>query len=132
MLAMVGIVVAVAMRLFQTRIGEMKRRGIRPQQVASAKSMGDVLDDTRAADHFRNLFEMPVLFYVACLAAIQSGGMPTWALALGWAYAALRAAQAFIACTSNRVRRRAQAFGLSALVLFALWLVLGLVWAGVL
>ncbi len=130
MLAMVGVVFAVWMRLYQTRIGEMKRRRIHPQSVASAKQMAEALEDTRAADHFRNLFEMPVLFYVACLVALATGVESPVALGLAWLFVAGRAAQAWIACTYNKVMHRFQAYLVAGFAVFALWLVLGLGWAG--
>lgn len=130
MLAMVGVVFAVWLRLYQTRIGEMKRRRIHPQAVASAKQMAEALEDTRAADHFRNLFEMPVLFFAACLAAIATGTDSPVALGFAWLFVAARATQAWIACTYNKVMHRFQAYLVAGFSAFGLWLVLALDWAG--
>lgn len=130
MLAMAGLVFAVAGRLFQTRIGEMKRRRVHPQSVASAKAMAETIEDTRAADHFRNLFEMPVLFFVACLAAWQSGVGGLLPLGLAWAFVLFRVLMAIEACGRNKVMRRFQAFLASTLSLLALWGVLAVHWVG--
>jgi hypothetical protein len=132
MLAMVGLVFAVAGRLFFTRIPEMKRRGIHPQAVASAKQMAEAMEDTRAADHFRNLFETPVLFFVACLAAMQTGVDGFGPLLMAWAFVGARAIMALEACGRNKVMRRFQAFLAGCTALLFLWVQLGLHWAGVL
>ena len=49
------------------RIGQMKRERIHPQSVATSAQAAARLTDSRAADNFRNLFELPVLFYVVAL-----------------------------------------------------------------
>ena len=132
MLAMVALVFGVAVRLFSTRIPEMKRRSIPPQAVASAKQMAETIEDCRASDHFRNLFETPVLFYAACLAAMQTGVASFGVLLVAWAFVGARLLMAIEACGRNRVMRRFQAFLAGCVALLALWLQLGLHWAGVL
>ena len=132
MLAMVALVFGVAVRLFFTRIPEMKRRSIHPQAVASAKQMAETMEDTRAADHFRNLFETPVLFYAGCLAAMQTGVASAGVLLVAWAFVGARLLMAVEACGRNKVMRRFQAFLAGCVALLALWLQLGLHWAGVL
>jgi hypothetical protein len=132
MLAMVALVFGVAVRLFLTRIPEMKRRSIHPQAVASAKQMAEAMEDTRAADHFRNLFETPVLFYAGCLAAMQTGVSSFGVLLMAWAFVGARLLMAFEACGRNKVMRRFQAFIAGCTALLFLWLQLALHWAGVL
>ena len=130
MLAMVGVVFGVAGRLFQTRIGEMKRRRVHPQSVASAKAMADGMEDTRAADHFRNLFETPVLFFAGCLAAMQSGIESFGVLLMAWAFVGVRVIMAIEACGRNKVMRRFSAFLAGCVALLFLWLQLAFHWAG--
>lgn len=130
MLAMVVLVFAVAGRLFQTRIGEMKRRKLHPQSVASAKAMTESMEDQRAADHFRNLFETPLLFFVGCLAAMQTGVEGFGPLLMAWAFVGARVLMAIEACGRNKVMRRFQAFLAGCAALLLLWLQLALHWVG--
>ena len=62
-----------------------------------------------ASDNFRNLFEVPVLFYALCgfLAITQLTTLLL--LACAWGYVVLRAAHSYIHLTSNKVMRRFQA-----------------------
>ncbi len=80
--------------------------------------------DTRAADNYRNLFEAPVLFYVALVAAFASMQVTAVTLGLAWAYVALRYVHSYIHCGYNRVGHRLYVFLASNVVLWALWLVL--------
>ena len=69
----------------------------------------------------RALFEAPVLFYAACLAAMVAGFGDVVTLALAWGYVGARALHAFVHLRGNRLRKRAAAYGLSWLMLLALW-----------
>ena len=80
--------------------------------------------DTRAADNFRNLFELPVLFYLALVVAALTQQVTAIALSLAWAFVALRIVHSAIHCTYNRVWHRFYAYLAGGLVLWALWAVL--------
>lgn len=118
--AMVLLCSLVWVRLFVTRIGEMKRRQIHPQQVATSVQTSH-LEDTRAADNFRNLFELPVLFYAAVLLAIQANLENDSLLVLAWAFVALRFLHSYIHCTYNRVMDRFRAYLIGGMVLWFFW-----------
>jgi hypothetical protein len=68
-----------------------------------------------------NLLELPVLFYVACLAYFVTERVNDPALVLAWAYVGLRIAHSAIHVTYNRVRDRLIAFAASNVVLVMLW-----------
>jgi hypothetical protein len=63
-----------------------------------------------------------VLFYVGCLAFYVTGTVDTAAVALAWAYVALRAAHSAIHLTYNKIFHRSSAFAASNVVLLALWI----------
>ena len=75
----------------------------------------------KAADHFRNLFEVPVLFYALCAYLTITKLTTLFLLACAWGYVALRAFHAYIHLTTNKVVRRFQAFVASTIVLFVMW-----------
>jgi hypothetical protein len=120
-LAMVLLTAIVALVLLARRIGEMKAQRIRPQAVAAARDMTSMLDDHRASDNFRNLFEVPVLFYVAMLAGTALHAASAWLIAMAWAFVALRYAHSYVHCTYNRVMHRFKVYCTSMLVLFVIW-----------
>ena len=130
MFAMAALTFLVWLRMFQTRVGEMKRRRIHPQSVAQSAQMAQMVEDSRAADNFRNLFELPVLFYAAILLSIHAGIESTAMLVLAWVFVALRALHSYIHCTYNRVMDRFKAYVLSGFVLWAIWGLLVWNWLG--
>jgi hypothetical protein len=120
-MCMVLITAATWFRLYFERIGEMRKRRISPQRIASRRMAADVLENTRAADHLANLFEMPALFYVLCMSlAITDLETPVF-LAGAWAFVFLRAVHTSIHLLYNRVLHRFMAYAASSLVLFLLW-----------
>lgn len=130
MFAMAVLTFLVWLRMFQTRVGEMKRRRIHPQSVAQSAQMAQMVEDSRAADNFRNLFELPVLFYAAMLLSMHAGIESTAMLVLAWVFVALRALHSYIHCTYNRVMDRFKAYVLSGFVLWAIWGLLVWNWLG--
>ena len=122
--AMVALTFAVSLVMYRRRIGEIRSKKIRLQAIASATGMASQLEDARAADNYRNLFEGPVLFYVAALAAFALKVATPLVVALAWLYVACRVVHSLIHCTTNHVKHRFVAFVSSHAVLFALWVAL--------
>ena len=69
-----------------------------------------------------NLLELPVLFYVVCLAFYVTRSASASAVTLAWTYVALRAAHSVIHLTYNRVSHRGMVFAASNVVLVMLWI----------
>ena len=124
--ALAGVTFVVWLRLYMVRIPEMQRRRIHPQSVATSTTKAGAYEDTRASDNFINLFEMPVLFYVAAFTAILAGLVTPLSLGLAWGYVGLRALHSVVQCSYNKVMHRFTIYSTSCLVLLALWLYLAL------
>jgi len=122
--AMAALTFVVWWRMYFMRIGEMQRERIHPQSVATSAEMAARLKDTRAADNFRNLFELPVLFYVALVVAALTGQVTVVTLGLAWGFVGLRVLHSAIHCSYNRVWHRFYAYLAGGLMLWALWGVL--------
>ena len=69
-----------------------------------------------------NLLELPVLFYVACLAFYATDRVSGTVLALAWGYVGLRIAHSAIHLTYNRVRDRLTVYAASNFALVMLWM----------
>lgn len=119
--ALVALTFVVWCRLYVVRIGQMKRERIHPQAVATSAQASAKLTDSRAADNFRNLFEMPVLFYLALIVAALGGVVSPVLLALAWLFVALRVAHSAIHCTYNKVMHRFAVYMAGAFALWTLW-----------
>ncbi|MCW1431866.1 MAPEG family protein [Novosphingobium sp. JCM 18896] len=79
-----------------------------------------------AVRHYGNLFELPTLFYTACLTAFVLGVVSTWVLVFAWGYVIARLVQSAVHMTYNNPGHRGGAFVLGVLFLLALWVTLGL------
>lgn len=76
---------------------------------------------TKTTRCFNNLFEIPVLFYVAGVLHISLGIENTAGLILAWLFVLSRCAQAAIHLTYNRVLHRMSAFWAGFICAFGLW-----------
>ncbi|MEQ1806342.1 MAG: MAPEG family protein [Burkholderiaceae bacterium] len=119
--AMVALTLVVGVRLCVERWREMHQRRIPPQAVATSRQAAEQLHAVQAADNFRNLFEMPVLFYTLCTLALALRAESAWLAAGCWLYVLLRCVHSAIHCTSNQVIYRFSVFAASVLVLALLW-----------
>jgi hypothetical protein len=111
----------VWLRLGSDRLAEMRSRRIHPQQVATSRQMAETMQNVQSADHFRNLFEVPVLFYALCAFLAITKLTTLFLLACAWGYVVLRTFHTYIHLTHNKVVRRFQAFVASTIVLYVMW-----------
>lgn len=76
--------------------------------------------------NYMNLLEFPVLFYVGTLIACVAAEPTPLMARLGWAYVAARVLHSVIHLTYNNVAHRGLMFGVSNVILVALWVVVAL------
>ena len=111
----------VFIKLYRDRVAELRARRIHPQQMATARQAQETLQNVASSDHFRNLFEVPVLFYVLCGFLAITRLTNLLLLACAWGYVSLRAVHTYVHLTSNVVIRRFQLFFASTIVLYLMW-----------
>ncbi|MBL7714413.1 MAG: MAPEG family protein [Bdellovibrionales bacterium] len=126
MFFMVFVTFVVWVYMYFLRITHMRKKKIHPEKLKLAGAQADELlrDVDHPSDNFVNLFEVPVLFYVAILVTIVTNQTSDLLIGLAWAYVALRALHSLIHCTYNRVLHRFFSYFLSTLVLAGYWIVL--------
>ena len=124
MFALVLLTFAVLVILFRARVAAV-RAGRLPVAYFRLYQGEEEPESTRKpARHLANLFETPVLFYVACLAAMIAHVDSAPMKLLAWAYVAARAVHAFVHIRGNRLSKRMWAYFASLLVLLAQWITL--------
>ena len=124
LLAYVLLTVIVAIVMYRRRVAELLARRVHPQAVATSAQMAARLEDTGAADNFRNLFETPVLFVAAMLTVYAASLTSVPYVILAWIFVAMRVVHSAIQCTYNKVMHRMRAFIASLFVLWTIWGVL--------
>ena len=122
LLALVFLTFLVWVFMYVTRLAEIKRKSIDPQSLDTRVHGQALLTDSPAqADNLKNLFELPVLFYVAVLLALVLMIQDQLLVQLAWGYVALRYVHSLVHCTYNRVMHRFIAYAASSLVLMFMW-----------
>lgn len=122
LVAMVLLTLIVGVRMYLVRVAEMKRSRVHPEQLKTRSDAQARLSDTRASDHYANLFELPVVFYVAVFTIWLIGLSDGLYLVLAWAFFASRVVHATIHLTINRVMWRFAAFITGFGLLTVIWL----------
>lgn len=89
--------------------------------LARAIDTANALQHTQSMDNFNNLLQVPTLFFVLCLALVQSDTHHTVYGMLLWLYVLLRVGHNSIPLTYNHVRHRARVWIASNLALRLGW-----------
>ncbi|MCZ4290815.1 MAPEG family protein [Hoeflea alexandrii] len=106
------------------RIGAVKAGTARPSDFKVPSIEPE--PSATAARNVTNQFELPVLFFAACLSLFVTGGAGIAAVIVAWAFVLARVAHAWVHLTSNRIRNRRMLFILGLLVNFVQWLLLAI------
>jgi hypothetical protein len=72
---------------------------------------------------FHNQLELPILFYVVVLLALQTQTLDVVLLVLSWMFVLSRLVHAYVHVTSNRLDRRTGVFGVGAIALLLMWVI---------
>jgi len=122
MLSMMLLTFAVWVYMYVLRLGYIVRQRIRPQDLTTPDKVAALIPEPICypAYNFRNLLELPILFYVLCLLLYVTGTADSWDLIAAWLFLALRVVHSAIHCTVNIVKYRFYVYFASALVLWIL------------
>jgi len=122
LLTMVALTFAVWVYLFALRIPEINRKRIPPDDLKDRAEAHKLLTVSAAAsNNLKNLFELPVLFYVGALLAIVLLIQDTLLIRLAWGFVLMRIVHSMVHCTYNRVMHRFIAYIISSLFLLMMW-----------
>ncbi len=72
---------------------------------------------------YHNQLELPILFYVVILLALATQSLDVILCLLSWMFVLARFVHAYIHVTSNRLDRRTGVFGVSAVALLLMWVI---------
>lgn len=123
LIAIVALTLGVSLVLLQRRILQFCSGEAKAQDYVYGGNSEAEGTAKLANRNLANLFEMPVLFYVLCLATMQTNVPTTLLLPLAWGYVTCRAAHTLIHLTYNNVMHRAMLYIISNAVLIALWVI---------
>lgn len=119
-LAMLVLTLVIWLWMFARRMSYLLANKIDAEALKSPEQVAEVLPESAAAPghNFKNLFEMPVVFYAVCTAAFALNLVDGLLINCAWAFVALRAIHSLVHCTYNRVLHRFVAYLASSLVVW--------------
>ena len=127
LLAQVLLTAIVCFWMFKTRVDEMKRSRINPQKIATSAESVELLKTVAGpADNFKNLFEIPVLFYVAIITIYVTQMVDVLFLVLAGVFVLFRYIHSFIHITYNHVMHRFYAYLVSTFTIWIMWVMIGI------
>ena len=121
-IALVAVTFVVWCWMYFTRLRYLRANRIEPNNLATRERDSRLLEPVAGpSDNLRNLFEMPVLFYVLIILLLDTGHASSGFVSAAWAFVALRTLHSAIHCTYNDVMHRFTVYALSSLVLWGMW-----------
>ena len=120
--AMLLLTLAVWLYMYARRLTFIVGHHVDAQDLATPELATEVIPTEihRAAYNFRNLFELPVVFYALCLYLYVTNTVDGDYVAGAWTFFGFRVLHSAIHCTANIVILRFAAYMLGALVLWSL------------
>lgn len=109
--------------LYLKRIPAMQASGMPTQTWTTPDKAVELLDEgvNNPSNNFRNLFELPVVFYALCLVLFVTNSVDTGHVVAAWTFVAFRVLHSVIHCTVNIVMARFLSYVAASL---ALWFML--------
>jgi hypothetical protein len=106
MLVMFLWTVVVMLRNVQVRVAAVRRGELSNKYLELPRGAEPSETVQKTGNHFRNLTELPPLFYIICLAVMFMGRTDVPFILLAWIYVVLRVGHSLIHLTINKVPPR--------------------------
>lgn len=126
LLVQVMLTFAVWLYMYARRLAEIRSKSIDPQRLQDRAAAHALLTGSAAAsNNLKNLFELPVLFYVAVLLSLLLLIQDELLVRLAWGFVLLRVVHSAVHCSYNNVTHRFIAYAISCLFLLFIWIRMG-------
>ena len=121
-LVLMIITMLVWLNMFVRRLLATKASNIDPQDLATPEQVNALFDARTQgpSNCFKNLFELPVIFYASVIVISMTNLVDSTFVSLAWAFVGLRAVQAAVHCTYNKVMHRFIAYLAASIVLWVM------------
>jgi hypothetical protein len=118
--ATIGLTFVVWIYMYVRRIHFINSNRLTPEQMAIPGELARLspAEVSNPSDNLKNLFEIPVLFYVLALYLFATQQVDSTYVIAGWIFAVFRMLHSAVHCTFNRVMLR---FNLYLVSTLALW-----------
>jgi hypothetical protein len=121
-LAMLLLAFLVWIVMFITRFKAIAELNIKPDAINTPEAVDGLLPNyARYPGHnFKNLFEVPVLFYVMCFYLAATGSVDSVAINCAWLFVGFRVLHSIVQCSYNNVNHRFLVYLFSSVALWVM------------
>lgn len=104
------------------RIRYMMEHDIDAQEVSTPQQLQERIPEHvhHASNNFKNLFELPVIFYALVAILLTTNAVDVIHLSAAWVFVIFRVVHSLVHCTFNNVNARFGAYLVSSLALWAM------------
>jgi len=120
-IGMIVLTFSIAVRLFYLRIDAVKK-GLNPSYFLLNRGAKPPEYLVKVEQHYQNLFELPMLFYIAVILIFVLQYVDVVFLVLAWSFFLIRIAHAWIHTTQNHLVYRRNAFLMGGVILLCIWI----------
>lgn len=119
-MAMIGLTAIVWGYMFVLRWNYLVEHNIASDDIGTPEKLAAACSErvNNPANNFKNLFELPVIFYVVCGVSFVTASVDWLLMCAAWAFVILRACHSWVHCTTNHVDQRFYIYQASCM---ALW-----------
>ncbi|WP_319557868.1 MAPEG family protein [Thiomicrorhabdus sp.] len=122
LIALVIWTLLVGFRMLQLRVKAVRQDGLNPHYFLLNRGGKLPAYLTQIEQHYQNLFELPVLFYLLAITLFASKQVDALQLYLAWIFVTSRIVHSFIHLGSNRLIWRRNTFLFGGAILLIAWL----------
>tara|TARA_R110002110_G_scaffold415561_2_gene650973 strand:- start:207569 stop:207997 length:429 start_codon:yes stop_codon:yes gene_type:complete len=121
MIGMLALTLLVWIALFVQRVGFVNANKLHIEDMKTPRDVESMIpgESSSASYNFKNLFEMPVVFYAVCLYLTVFGMVDEFHVYCAWLFMIFRVVHSLIHCTYNKVTQRFLAYLISSV---AVWI----------
>ena len=122
MLAMMVLTLLVWLYMFVVRVGFAQKNKLDIEQFKTPADVQALIpgDESASSNNFKNLFELPVIFYALCLYLTVTLQVDSLYVNCAWAFVVLRVLHSLIHCSYNKVAHRFAVYILSSIALWVM------------
>lgn len=108
--------------LLVLRVKAVRTRKVSPRYFKLNKGENVPDNILAVSQNYSNLFELPALFYLACIVAIILNQSEEYFVIHAWFFVLFRYIHSYIHVTYNHILHRLAAFAISGFILLSMWI----------
>ena len=121
-IGMVLLTFLIAIRMLALRIRAVKKEGMNPAFFLLNRGAKQPEYLIKVSQHYENMFELPLLFYIAVMLIYVTNSVDYLYLSLAISFVVIRYFHAYIHVTYNNLIHRKNAFLAGSVILLIIWL----------